>query len=671
MKILSGPGEGQVLQRRPPRGAEAFLSGTCDTPGPVLATLATVDGPMPEWTGRPCGEAGQGSFSARLDDIPAGGPYRLALAVGSERAEIASFFVGDVWLLAGQSNMEGIADMTAPAEPDPLVRALSLRSEWRLATDPLHVLWESPHDLLRAFWLWREVRWNIGDPFQLPLAWQADLLAERRQWTPDEAEAYRRTTTKGAGVGVWFGREMRRRSGVPQGLLCQAHGGSSLRQWDPAPPAERASLYSLLVETVRATGQPVAGVLWYQGESDASPENAPLYAERMKRLVAALRRDLGQPGLPWLTVQIARSFNPAESAPAWNAVQEQQRRLPHLVEGLEVAAAVDLPLDDLIHLGAAAFPRLAARLARCADRLVYLNSQEEPSPRLQSIRVRHGGGMPSSTRIEVSFEAVPGGLRAAGEPSGFTLALPNGIPQPVLYKTVLRDNVAILHVALQSVEGLLLSYGHGTTPYCNITDGRDFSLPVFGPIPLTATAKSLDLLRKAVAEGHWAEAIRLGRSLEEGGSPAIRAWTWLATVFLGEEKEITELPAELREPRFLPILWRLAEARSGAAILPSPLGAKLLSLHRFADRETDPQELMAVDRLTEAVLRKESPDSASFLLALVMRHWLNLRLGRLPENAILRQKIPESARDIPWLEAALQAEPGEFAAFRRRALLGI
>ena len=29
-----------------------------------------------------------------------------------------------------------------------------------------------------------------------------------------------------------------------------------------------------------------------------------------------------------------------------------------------------------------------------------------------------------------------------------------------------------------------LSYGFGTNSYCNITDGADRSLPVFGPLPI-------------------------------------------------------------------------------------------------------------------------------------------------------------------------------------------
>src|SRR4051812_47473892 len=47
----------------------------------------------------------RGHFSFRCPALPAGGPYRLALA-GSERVELNDVWLGEVWLASGQSNME-------------------------------------------------------------------------------------------------------------------------------------------------------------------------------------------------------------------------------------------------------------------------------------------------------------------------------------------------------------------------------------------------------------------------------------------------------------------------------------------------------------------------------------------------------------------------------------
>ena len=191
--------------------------------------------------------------------------------------------------MAGQSNMQGCGNMNAKAKPHPLIRNLSMRREWRLAEDPLHLLSESP-----------------------------DKCHALEQVSPSAGEKERRTTLKGVGAGIFFAHEILKRSGgVPQGLLSTAHGGTSMQQWDPARKKLGGdSLYGSMLLSVQATGQPVAGMLWYQGESDCYITENRLYTERMKKLVAATRRDFNQPKLPWIIVQIARCSSTPFSIPS-------------------------------------------------------------------------------------------------------------------------------------------------------------------------------------------------------------------------------------------------------------------------------------------------------------------------------------------------------------------
>jgi len=453
VKIAEGLSEGQVLQRRGRRGATARVIGECATSGPVFATLATVRGVVRDWRERKVGLARAGRFSATLANVPIGGPYRLTLRCGTERARVEELYCGDVWLLAGQSNMEGVGNMSGAAEPHPLVRVFSLARVWRRAEDPLHVLPESPDPCH-----------HVGKPA-----------------TPAEAERLRRTAKKGVGVGVFFAREMFARSGVPQGLIATAHGGTSMAQWDPALKGRGGeSLYGSMLLSLRATGQPVAGVLWYQGESDTRDEEPDLYTDRMRALVAAVRRDLKQPALPWIMAQIGAVYGDW-GGPRWNDTQEQQRLLPKRIRHLDLVSAVDLPLDDYIHIAAEGFPVLAARMARVADRLVLRNRREAPMPRLRKIVPPS----PKRPHIDVVFANVPGGLRAAGLPRGFTVLDGEGRELPCVFKTTLLGDRARLHLAPDLVPGAehRLAYGHGKTPDCNITDGRGCALPVFGPLP--------------------------------------------------------------------------------------------------------------------------------------------------------------------------------------------
>jgi len=252
-----------------------------------------------------------------------------------------------------------------------------------------------------------------------------------------------------------------------------------MTQWDPKRKSLGGeSLYASMLMSLRATGQPVAGILWYQGESDANDAAVNLYTGRMKELVAATRRDFKQPALPWIVVQIGRLFGTVNNPPAaWNSIQEQQRRLPRFIRNLDVVAAIDLTLDDHIHIGSAAFPTLARRMAGVADRLVYKNSRALPAP--QPSRILAG-----SQTITVHFSGVHGGLQAAGEPHGFALVDETGNAIPDIFKTTLEGDKAILHLSQPTVPGTRLSYGHGLMPVCNITDKRGQALPVFGPLPI-------------------------------------------------------------------------------------------------------------------------------------------------------------------------------------------
>jgi len=461
MKIVSGLVNGQVLQRIGKRGASVRLKGICPDTGPLSVTIASGSRALKGWNQRAAGQVKSGKFDARLEGIPAGGPYSLTLKCGQESVRVDSFFVGDVWILAGQSNMEGVGLLTGKAEPHPLVRAFSMRRTWRLATDPLHVLGESP-----------------------------DLCHHNsKQYTSREGENYRREAIKGTGPGVFFGREMFERTGVPQGLICTAHGGTSMQQWSPArKKLGGESLYASMLESVRATGQPVAGLLWYQGESDANAPDVPLYTARMKELVRATRRDLRQPELPWVVVQIARVLGQSKSFSPWNEIQEQQRLLPKKIKALETVAAIDLPLDDAIHIGADGYVTLAHRLARVADRLVHGNRRELPPPQPRSVRTSLFVKDPS---VEVTFDHVVGGLRSEGQPHGFIFVAPGGEPLDLIFRTVLKGATAHLLLAQRLVEGTRLTYGCGQAPVCNITDGRGFSVPVFGPLEIRGLKKGV------------------------------------------------------------------------------------------------------------------------------------------------------------------------------------
>ena len=450
----------QVLQRGPDNTAAPTLKGQSSAAGTVAVRVARGDDASFLIDRAPVGEAKDGSFTLHLPAIPAGGPYRLTVhVVGADGKELATtalepFFVGDLWLLTGQSNMEGVGDMVDVETPDPMVMCFESRERWARAEEPLHWLAESPD----------VVHWTF------PPEEREARIAERRKNRP-----------KGAGLGLSFGKEMVRLTKVPVGLVPCAHGGTSMEQWNPARAAEEGkSLYGSMLRRFRAVGGRVRGVLWYQGESDAlagKPEVVAAYAARFEELIAAMRKDCGDAELPFLYAQLCRLTDPKRTGEGWNLVQEVQRTLPDRVKRVACIPTIDLPMDDAIHVGTPGLRRLGARFARQAARLLGAAGLDT-GPRLKTV-------VPEAQfRIRLVFEGVHGRLLPARNIGGFTL-LVDGKPQDWIYDASVdpaRPAEVVLRMRDKLPEKATLWYGFGLMPYCNLVDEADQAAPVFGPL---------------------------------------------------------------------------------------------------------------------------------------------------------------------------------------------
>lgn len=468
LAILHGLAEGQVLQRQGNRGATVVLR-LAGAPATVRVTVRSGAKCLPGWKSRPL-PARRGVL--HIPGLPVGGPYRLELETDTGgRAVVETFFVGDVWILAGQSNMQGCGRLPGRARSHAAVRVFTLAREWRKAEDPLHIPAESPD---RCH--------HNGSPC-----------------SPAQREHLRRSAQIGAGVGVLFGTLMRERTGVPQGLIAAARGGSAMAEWDPKRPGpSEDSLFHFLVTSVRQTGQPVAGVLWYQGETEAMTQQASAYTLRMKALVSATRRVLHQPRLPWITTQLASvhgNFTDAQRS-EWNRIQNLQRELPAAIPHLTTVTTIDLPLDDGIHIASDGFPELARRMARAAARLIPGAGRERPAPQLLAVRpLRHSPAR--GYFLDLKYAHVAGDLRAFGNPGGFSFHdETTGELRDIVFRTSLHGSLVRLHLASWPRRGTVLWHGHGTAPACTIHDTRGEPLPVQGPIPLFPARSLLPFLTR-------------------------------------------------------------------------------------------------------------------------------------------------------------------------------
>lgn len=463
MNIESGLMPNQVLQRDAKGRATARICGTIKTgvEGEVTVRVRCRGRMVKGFNGQRIGAARDGIWIAVLKGLLTGGPYEITFEVGrSARVKVLGILVGDVWFLGGQSNMHGVGNVEDALPPHPMVHAFYNWDEWGVAEEPL------------TFFA------GAVDPIHnpTPLTDRAEILRAKKK------------EIKGVGPGLAFGREMFRRTGVPQGLVCCAHGGTSMDQWSPDLKDQGGkSLYGAMYRRFAKLGQPAAGLLWYQGESDAGVTEP--YTRKMQALVVAVRRDFGQPRLPWIVVQISR-FHPIDSNPlnpGWVEIREQQRRFPETIPHLSVVPAIDLPMDDGIHISATGHVTLAARMARAACFQLKQGRGVKDAIRLRRIRLVPSALNRGADVIEVTFDNVTGELWADGVPAGFRLIAPDGSLSRRIHKTICRGNRVFLEAYIDSdpsMKGYRLAYGYEIDAYCNIHDCEGMGLPAFGPQPI-------------------------------------------------------------------------------------------------------------------------------------------------------------------------------------------
>jgi len=463
IEISAGAVDNQVLQREAEGIATVNLSGTAvNLNGRAVEIRATgKHGVLPGKDWSAAGKIAANKWAARID-LPTGGPYRIEVRSNNIVQAVNNVLVGDLWVLAGQSNMEGVGDLVNVEPPNGLIHSFNQADEWVLAEEPLHLL-AGATDRVH----WRRTKEGQAERYEGQRL--LDYVANRK---------------KGAGLGLPFAAEMVRYTGVPIGLVPCAHGGTSMDQWNPALKEQGGdSLYGATLRRVKLLGGKVSGILWYQGESDASPKASPVFQDKFEKLIEAFRADFGQPDLPFYYVQIGRFVN-SNNPNEWNAVQQSQLAVESKFKRVGMAPAVDLVLDDLIHVGTQDLKRLGKRLAKLA---CYENFPRNSNCPQLFRGPRPGSAKLTSNVLRVAFHSVNGKLVSTGRISGFSIHDADGTMLPSIFKAEVNaasPNEVLLHLIGPPPEGATLRYGAGKDPYGNVRDQADMAVPVFGPMAI-------------------------------------------------------------------------------------------------------------------------------------------------------------------------------------------
>ncbi|MCD9024933.1 sialate O-acetylesterase [Cohnella silvisoli] len=320
------------------------------------------------------------TWSVRLEQVPAGGLYRIETCLqidGNREIEwgirgdmVHHVGVGDLWIIAGQSNAAGYGKGPINDAPEMGIHLFRNNGQWDLATHPFN---ESTNT----------------------------LHIENRE-----------TANPGHSPFLAFARLVKRETGYPIGLVQTALGGSPLRAWNPE---EEGTLYRNLLNIVKAAGGSVKGVLWYQGCSDCNPDESNTYAERFGVMVAGLRRDLKDAILPFMTVQLNRhtAFNATlEDNRSWGTVREQQRTAARTIPHVTLIPAIDCSLSDEIHNSPAGNLLIGERMARAALATVYGKEIHYNAPEISEARIVTDEA--GKQTLEVVYDHVGGYLLSIG-----------------------------------------------------------------------------------------------------------------------------------------------------------------------------------------------------------------------------------------------------------------
>ncbi len=404
------------------------------------AMVLQRDAPVPIWGRADVGEivtvrfAGQtkrvttgsdGRWRVNLDPLKANATPATLIVAGQNTIELTDILVGEVWLLAGQSNMQ---------------RLLSETANSAAATAAAN------HPLIRLFNVNRQVAFKHKPP---PLAtWQA--------CTPETVKEF-------SAAGYYFGVELQQALNVPIGLINSSYGGSQAEAWTPVeyllasdelrPTVERTKIWDderarvrveydeqlkqwrAATEKAKAEGarpQPspgvpdalreyriassiydgmiaplipfrIRGAFWYQGESNEA--RAQQYGVLLPTMIRAWRERWGAGDFPFGIVQLPnyRDPKPEPSDEAWSHIREAQRRTvvntPHtgLIVTIDIGEAHDIHPKNKLDVG--------RRMFRWALADVYGRKLTKSGPTFRSLK-------PSGAKLVLTFTDVGQGLRS-------------------------------------------------------------------------------------------------------------------------------------------------------------------------------------------------------------------------------------------------------------------
>jgi Domain of unknown function (DUF303). len=319
--IEQGPSDWQIIQRNCHGFADITLEGTWVTDEcwcSVQTRIVEENSSAPvtsylDWQDAET-DIDNKRFNITLCNIPQGGLYRIETRIRRPFAPdpramrgdyIHHIGVGDVFIIAGQSNASGSGKGTVTDGPILGVHTFANDERWKLAVHPVEDATGSLHPA------------TITGVFHGSSPW------------------------------LCFGRMILAKTGIPVGLVPTALGGSSIQDWI-IDKDESGHLFDNMMDMLQKAGGKTAGILWYQGESDVVKGAVDCYYDSFANLVSLSRMRMHNDTLPFFIAQL-NSISANCSDKDISRMRELQRKASHELDQVYMVVTLDLPLSDEIH----------------------------------------------------------------------------------------------------------------------------------------------------------------------------------------------------------------------------------------------------------------------------------------------------------------------------------
>ena len=307
-----------------------------------------------------------GKWMVKLKSMKAGGPYTLNIT-GENSIEFSNVLLGDVWICAGQSNMElpvrRVKDSKKEIQSanypqirlftvDHIANAENTRDnvdgEW-MVCNPVTV----DRFSAVAYFFGRELYKEINVPIGLVdmgwnstriEAWTSKKALMRLDAGQKEVEAYPNIskTSNESGMISYNARMLEYNNAIEK-------GDTTIVKPNLPRPASRdpyavSSLYNDMVYPFLSYG--IKGVIWYQGEANTkSKQNAIDYRQFLPNMIRNWREDWRQGNFPFLFVQLPNF----ESELSWPEMRESMLQTYLADKNSGMAVTIDIGMENDIH----------------------------------------------------------------------------------------------------------------------------------------------------------------------------------------------------------------------------------------------------------------------------------------------------------------------------------